>query len=157
MAIKGWNTEMAERRKRLVKKPDEILENVFVGHSEALLGGSERGKRYLLNFLEKFNSIPNAVKFFIYDLLAEDAYQVDDLLLCRQAVERAGEYLEEAQVKNSSQLSKYLPALRFLERGISTTVEAGEFETALSFCDLAIEIGLDKSYAAKKASIEKML
>ncbi len=148
---------MAERRKRLVKKPDEILENVFVGHSEALLSGSENGKRYLLNFLEKFNSIPNAVKFFIYDLLAEDAYQVDDFLLCRQAVERAGEYLEEAQAKNSSQLAKYLPALRFVERGISIMVDAGEFETAISFCDLAIVIGLDKSYAAKKASIEKML
>ena len=148
---------MAERRKRIVKKPDEILENVFVGHSEALLSGSENGKRYLLNFLEKFNSIPNAVKFFIYDLLAEDAYQVDDFLLCRQAVERAGEYLEEAQAKNSSQLAKYLPALRFVERGISIMVDAGEFETAISFCDLAIVIGLDKSYAAKKASIEKML
>ena len=148
---------MAERRKRLVKKPDEILENVFVGHSEALLSGSENGKRYLLNFLEKFNSIPNTVKFFIYDLLAEDAYQVDDFLLCRQAVERAGEYLEEAQAKNSTQLAKYLPALRFVERGISIMVEAGEFETAISFCDLAIVIGLDKSYAAKKASIEKML
>ena len=148
---------MAERRKQFVKKPDEILENVFVGHSEALLSGSENGKRYLLNFLEKFNSIPNTVKFFIYDLLAEDAYQVDDFLLCRQAVERAGEYLEEAQAKNSSQLAKYLPALRFVERGISIMVEAGEFETAISFCDLAIVIGLDKSYAAKKASIGKML
>ena len=148
---------MAERRRQLVKKPDEILENVFVGHSEALLGGSENGKRYLLNFLEKFNSIPNAVKFFIYDLLAEDAYQVDDLVLCRQAVDCAGQYLEEAKAKNSRQLAEYLPVLRFVERGISVMVEAGEFETALSFCDLAIEIGLGKAYAAKKASIERML
>ncbi len=148
---------MAERRRPLVKKPDEILENVFAGHSEALLGGNENGKRYLLNFLEKFNSIPNAVKFFIYDLLAEDAYQVDDLVLCRQAVERAGEYLKEAQAENSRQLAEYLPALRFVERGISIMVDAGEFEKALSFCDLALEIGLGKACAAKKASIEKML
>ncbi len=148
---------MAERRRQFAKKPDEILENVFVGHSEALLGGSENGKRYLLNFLEKFNSIPNTVKFFIYDLLAEDAYQVDDLVLCRQAVDRAGEYLSEAQAENSRKLTEYLPTLRFVERGISIMVEAGEFETALSLCDLAIEIGLGKAYAAKKASIEKML
>jgi len=92
---------MAERRKPLVKKPDEILEDVFSGHSEALLGGSENGKRYLMNFIEKFNSIPNRVKFFIYDLLAEDAYQVGDLVLCRHAVDRAGEYLKEAQAENS--------------------------------------------------------
>ena len=148
---------MVERRKRIIKKPDEILDNVFVGHSEALLSGSEKGKRYLLNFIEKFNSIPNAVKFFIYDLLAEDAYQTDDLVLCRQAVERASEYLKEAQEKNTSQLTKYLPELRFIERGISVMVEAGEFETALSFCDLALTIGLNKAYAAKKASIERML
>ena len=148
---------MAERRRPVAKKPDEILENVFAGHSEALLGGSESGKRYLLNFLDKFNSIPNAVKFFIYDLLAEDAYQVGDLVLCRQAVERAGEYLAEAQAENSRQLAEYLPALRFVERGISITVEAGEFERALSFCDLAIEIGFGKAYTAKRASIEKML
>ena len=148
---------MAERRRPLVKKPDEILENVFAGHREALVGGSENGKRYLMNFLEKFNSIPNAVKFFIYDLLAEDAYQVDDLVLCRQAVAHAGKYLEAAQAENSRQLAEYLPKLRFVERGISIMVEAGEFETALSFCDLAIEIGLGKAYAAKKASVEKMV
>jgi len=148
---------MVERRRPVVKKPDEILEDVFSGHREALLGGSENGKRYLLNFLEKYNSIPNAVKFFIYDLLAEDAYQVDDLVVCRQAVDRAGEYLEEAQAENRRQLAAYLPALRFIERGISIKVEVGEFETALSFCDRAIEIGLGKAYAAKKASIEKML
>lgn len=148
---------MAERRRPLIKKPDEILENVFAGHREALVGGSENGKRYLMNFLEKFNSIPNAVKFFIYDLLAEDAYQVDDLVLCRQAVAHAGKYLEAAQVENSRQLAEYLPTLRFVERGISIMVEAGEFETALSFCDLAIEIGLGKAYVAKKASVEKMV
>ena len=148
---------MVERRRPVVKKPDEILEDVFSGHREALLGGSENGKRYLLNFLEKYNSIPNAVKFFIYDLLAEDAYQVDDLVVCRHAVDRAGEYLEEAQAENRRQLAAYLPALRFIERGISIKVEVGEFETALSFCDRAIEIGLGKAYAAKKASIEKML
>jgi len=148
---------MAERRRPVVKKPDEILENVFTGHSEALLGGSENGKRYLLNFLEKFNSIPNAVKFFIYDLLAEDAYQIDDLVLCRQAVDRAVEYLKEAQEENSRRLAEYLPALRFVERGISIMVETGEFEKAIFFCDLADEIGLGKAYAAKKASIEKMV
>lgn len=148
---------MSDRRRPPVKNPDEILENVFAGHREALIGGRENGKRYLLNFLEKFNSIPNAVKFFIYDLLAEDAYQIDDLVLCRQAVDRAGGYLEEARANNIRQFTEYLPSLRFIERGISVAVDAGEYESALSFCDLAIEIGLGKAYAAKRASIEKML
>ncbi|MEI8175292.1 MAG: hypothetical protein WCG78_00300 [Candidatus Omnitrophota bacterium] len=148
---------MSERRRPLAKTPDEILENVFAGHREALLGGSENGKRYLQNYFEKFDSIPNAVKFFIYDLLAEDAYQADDLAVCRQAVDLAGRYLEEAREKNSRQLVEYLPSLRFVERGISIMVEAGEFEKALSLCDIAIRSGLGKAYAAKKASIEQML
>jgi hypothetical protein len=148
---------MSDRSRPPVKKADEILENVFIGHREALIDGSESGKRYLLNFLEKFNSIPNAVKFFIYDLLAEDAYQADDLVLCRQAVDRAGEYLEEARAKNTRQLTGYMCSIRFIERGISVSVDAGEYEAAISFCDLAIENGLGKTYAAKKASIERML
>ena len=148
---------MSDRHRPPVKKSDEILESVFTGHREALFSGSENGKRYLVNFLEKFNSIPNSVKFFLYDLLAEDAYQVDDLVLCRQAVDCAKEYLEEAREKNTRQLAEYLPSLRFIERGISITVEAGEYESALSFCDLAIENGLGKAYTAKRASIERML
>ena len=148
---------MSDRRRPPVKKPDEILKNVFEGHREALTGGRESGKRYLLNFLEKFNSIPNAVKFYIYDLLAEDAYQVDDLVLCRQAVDRAGAYLEEARERNTRQLTEYLLSLRFVERGISIAVEAGEYESALTFCDLAIKNSLGKAYAAKRASIKRML
>ena len=148
---------MSDRSRPPVKKADDILESVFSGHQEALISGSESGKKYLVNFLEKFNSIPNSVKFFIYDLLAEDAYQADDLDLCRQAIERAGEYFEEAREKNTRQLNEYLPSLRFVERGISISVEAGEYESALSFCDLAIKNGLGKAYSAKKASIERMV
>jgi len=148
---------MSDRYRPPVKKADDIMEDVFAGHNEALVDGRESGKRYLLNFLDKFNSIPNAVKFFIYDLLAEDAYQLDDPVLCREAVSRAGEYLEEAREKNTRQFTEYLPSLRFIERGISIAVEAGEYEAALSLCDLAIENGLGQAYAAKRASIEKML
>jgi hypothetical protein len=148
---------MSDRNRPPVKRAEDILESVFTGHREALFSGSEDGKRYLVNFIEKFNSIPNSVKFFIYDLLAEDAYQVGDFDLCRQAVERAGEYLEEARQKNTRQLNEYLPSLRFVERGISMAVDAGEYEAALSFCDLAIENGLGKAYLAKRASIERML
>jgi hypothetical protein len=148
---------MSDRHRPVVKKPDEILDSVFAGHSEAMFDGSEKGKRYLLNYLGMFNSIPNAVKFFVYDLLAEDAYRCGDLVVCREAVIRAGEYLGEAQVENSRRFIEYLGELRFIERGISIMVDAGEFQPALTLCDLAIKIGLGKAYAAKKASIEKML
>ncbi|MCP4653585.1 MAG: hypothetical protein GY858_09440 [Candidatus Omnitrophica bacterium] len=148
---------MAERRRQVTKRPNEILDNVFTGHSEAVLNGSETAKRYLLNYLEKNNSIPNAVKFFIYDLLAEDAYQAKDIGLCRQAVEQAEEYLPHARAESNRQLDEYLPKIRFVERGISIMVDAGEYQAAIAFCDKAIEIGLGKAYAAKKATIERML
>ena len=148
---------MAERPRKVIKRPGEILESIFAGHARALLHGSENAKRYLSSYLEKSNSIPNAVKFFIYDLLAEDAYQTNDIVLCRLAVEMAQEYLLAAQAENNRRLSAYLPELRFVERGISIMVDSGEFEAAIAFCDRAIEIGLGKAYTAKKASIEKML
>jgi hypothetical protein len=148
---------MADRRKPVTKKPDEILDSVFAGHSEALLNGSKKAKQYLVSYLELFNSIPNAVKFYVYDLLVEDAYQCDDLVICREAVISAGEYLPAAQAGNSHRFEQYLSELRFIERGISIMVDAGEFQSAIVLCDLAIKIGLGKAYMAKKASIERMM
>jgi len=148
---------MADRRKPVTKKPDEILDSVFTGHDEAALNGSAKAKQYLLDYLDKYNSIPNAVKFFIYDLLAEDAYQCDDHALCREAVARAEQYLPQARSESAYRFGKYLNNIRFVERGIAVMAEAGEFDRALALCDLAIGIGLGKVYAAKKASIERNL
>jgi hypothetical protein len=148
---------MADRRKPVTKKPDEILEDLFAGHGAAVLDGSKKAKQYLVNYLEMFNSMPNAVKFYAYDLLVEDAYQCDDIEICREAVSRAGKYLPEAQEEDRHRFQRYLSELRFIERGISIMVDAGEFESALVLCDLAIKIGLGKAYMAKKASIERML
>jgi len=148
---------MADRRRIVSKRPDEILESVFAGHAQALLNGHENAKRYLSSYLEKSNSLPNAVKFFIYDLLAEEAYQANDMVLCRNAVGHASEYLLAARAENRRHLEEYLPHLRFIERGISIMVDNGEFAAAIAFCDRAIELGLGKAYMAKKATIEKML
>jgi hypothetical protein len=35
---------MAERRRPIVKKPDEILDDVIAGHSDALRGALKAGK-----------------------------------------------------------------------------------------------------------------
>jgi len=60
---------MADRIAPIRKTPAEILSDLMVGHEEALrFGGPEKGKKYLLSFIERANSIPNAVKFFLYDL-----------------------------------------------------------------------------------------
>jgi hypothetical protein len=69
---------MSDRLAPIRKTPAEILADLLAGHADARFGGAEKGKKYLLNFFARANSIPNAVKFFLYDLLAEDAFQSGD-------------------------------------------------------------------------------
>ena len=148
---------MSDRSTPLRKTPVEILADLIDGHSEALLGGAEKGKKYLLKFLERNTSIPNAVKFFLFDLLVEDAYLCDDLATCRVAIDRACDYLQAAQVETAQRFREYSPSIRVFERGMALAIDDGEFERAIALCDEAIRLGLDKVYAAKRASIERMM
>jgi hypothetical protein len=148
---------MADRTEPIRKTPAEIVSDLLNGHGEALgFGGPEKGKKYLLSFIERANSVPNAVKFFLFDLLAEDAYRAGDLAACRSAVGRAADYLPMAQEETAQRFREYAPSVRFIERGIGLAIDDGEFEKALSLCDQAIALGIGKAYAAKKASIERM-
>jgi hypothetical protein len=148
---------MADRISPIRKTPGEILTDLINGHHDALLGGAEKGKKYLLTFYERNNSIPNAVKFFLYDLLAEDAYRSDDPSTCRTAVTRAGEFLPAAREEMAQRFREYGPSIRLFERGIALAVDEGEFEEALARCDEAIALGLGKVYEAKRVSIERMM
>ena len=147
---------MSDRREPIRKTPAEILADLMSGHEQALLGGAEKGRKYLLNFIGRANSIPNAVKFFLHDLLAEDAFQCGDLDACRDAVATAEGYLNVAREEAPQAFKAYLPSIRLFERGIGLAIDEGEFDQALSLCDQAIAIGLGKAYEAKRASIERM-
>lgn len=148
---------MADRISPIRKNPAEILADLMAGHDEALLGGAEKGRKYLLNFIGRANSIPNAVKFFLYDLLAEDAYQCGDFEACRDAVAKASGYLPVAQEEASQAFRTYSPSIRLFERGIALAIDEGEFEQALALCHRAIALGLGKAYEAKRASIERLM
>lgn len=148
---------MADRSTPIRKTPVEILADLMDGHSEALLGGADKGKKYLLKFFERNTSMPNAVKFFLYDLLAEDAYQSDDLETCRAAVERACDYLPAAREETAQRFREYSPSIRIFERGVALALDEGEYERAISLCDTAIRLGLGKVYVAKRASVERMM
>ena len=148
---------MADRIPPIRKTPVEILADLLAGHEEALrLGGPEKGQKYLLTSIGRANSIPNAVKFFLYDRLAEDAFQGGDIEACRGAVAKASDYLPAAQAETLQRFREYAPSIRFFERGIALAIDDGEFEQALALCDRAIALGLGKAYAAKRASIERM-
>lgn len=148
---------MADRRTPNRKTPAEILGDLVDGHREARIAGPERGKKYLQNFAERNDSIPNAVKFFLYDLLVEDAYATEDFATCAIAVANASTYLPAAQEELAQRFREYVPAIRFFERGITLAFDEGEFEKALVLCDQAITHKLGAAYAAKRASIERML
>ncbi len=149
---------MADRIEPIRKTPAEIVSDLLSGHEEALrFGGPEKGKKYLLSSIERANSVPNAVKFFLFDLLAEDAYRVGDLTTCRSAVAMAAGYLPIAQEETAQRFREYAPSIRFIERSIGLALDDGEFERALSLCDQAITLGMGKAYAAKKASVERMM
>jgi hypothetical protein len=147
---------MSDRKEPIRKSPAEILADLMSGHNEALIGGAEKAKKYLQNFAGRANSIPNAVKFFLFDLLAEDAFQCGDLEACRSAVETAHEYLAVAREETSQGFRSYAPSIRLFERGIGLAIDEGEFEKALALCDEGIALGLGKAYEAKRASIERM-
>lgn len=148
---------MADRTTPIRKTPAEILTDLMEGHNEALFSGAEKGKKYLLKFSERNTSLPNAVKFFLYDLLAEDACQSGDLETCREALARAADYLPTAQEELLQRFREYAPSMRLYERGIAIAIDDGELEHALALCDAAITLGFGKLYAAKRASIERML
>ncbi len=149
---------MADRIAPIRKNTSEILADLLGGHEEAVrYGGPEKGKKYLLSFIERANSIPNAVKFFLFDLLSEDAFRSGDLETCRTAVLEAKGYLPAAQADTQQQFRAYLPSVRLFERGIALAMDEGEFEQALSWCDQAMVLELGKAYAAKRASVERMM
>lgn len=148
---------MADRSTPIRKTPADILDDLVAGHNEASFGGAEKGKKYLLKFFERNTSIPNAVKFFLYDLLAEDAYRSDDLETCRAAVDRARDYLPSARDETAQRFREYIPSIRFFERGMALALDEGEFEKALALCDEAITLGLGKIYMAKRDSIARMM
>ncbi len=148
---------MADRISPVRKTPSEILTDLMEGHAEALSSGAEKGKKYLLKFSERNTSLPNAVKFFLYDLLAEDAYQSGDLDTCRLALAGASDYLPVARAELPQRFSEYGPAMRLHERGIAMALDDGELEKALALCDEAIALGFGKIYMSKRASIERML
>ena len=148
---------MADRRPPIRKSPTEILDDLINGHRDALITGDETAKKYLLKFRERNDSLPNAVKFFLHDLLVEDAYKTDDVETCRTAVAETGRYLPAAQADMLQRFREYHPSIRMFERGIALAIDDGDFDRGLALCEEAIALGMGPAYESKRASIERMM
>lgn len=148
---------MAKRQEPKRKSPAEILQDLRDGHQEAAGEGHTEAQRYLDKVLSSQNSLPNAVKFFAYDLLVEASYQSGDHERCLEAIAATRQYLPAAQEDAARDVQAYLPELRFCERGIGLLADQGEVEQALALCDEAIALGLGRAYEAKRQSLERRL
>lgn len=146
---------MAKRQEPKRKSSEDFLADLRSGHAECF--GHQEGRRYLEKVLSAQHSLPNAVKFFAYDLLVEDAYQEGQLALALEAVKGAQTYLADAQETWPREVKEYLPRLRFLERGSALLADEGDVEGAIALCDQAIALGLGRAYEAKRQSLERRL
>lgn len=148
---------MADRRPPIRKSTAEILDDLMNGHRDALIAGAEAAKKYLLKFRDRNDSLPNAVKFFLHDLLVEDAYQTDDTGMCRTAVAEADKHLPAAQADMLQRFREYSRSIRMFERGVALAIDEGDFDRGLALCNKAIALGMGQAYHAKRASIERMM
>ena len=139
---------MGKRVEPCRKSPEERLDDLLTGHREAVL--RNEGAKYLSRAIEASDSLPNAVKFFAYALLAAESPDEERAL---EALEAAERYLPAAQKEMPRPLARELPELAFLERGIALRSERAEFDEALRLCDRALELGLGREYERKKASL----
>ena len=148
---------MSKRNEPKRKTPADFLADLRAGHQDAEGHGPAEAKKYLEKVLSAQHSMPNAVKFFAYDLLVEAAYQAGDPIRALEAVASAKQYLEAAREDATREVKDYMPHAKYLERGIGLMADEGEIEEAIAMCDEAIALGLGRAYEAKRQSLERRL
>jgi hypothetical protein len=148
---------MSRRTGPIVKKPLDVFDDMMAGYADAAAAGPKASRKYLEKVLAQNKSIPNAVKFFIYDLLCEACAQLEESEQAGEYAATARRYQEDAQTDAERQWREYLPKIRCYEVGISEAMERGAFEEALALCEQAIALGLGRPYESKADSIRRML
>ncbi len=142
---------MGKRIEPCRKSPEERLDDLLAGHREAAM--RNEGEKYVRRAIEASDSMPNAVKFFAWALLAGDAAEEDEALAALADAER---YLPAAREELGRRLARALPELRFLERGVAIRSDRAEFAEAVRLCELALALGLGREWERKKATLERM-
>lgn len=148
---------MSRRKDPCRKKPLEVLEDILDGHREANTFGPQNACKYLERVVSENKSLPNASKFFIYDLLCEAYAATANLSQCEACFELARKYLEAAQEEAPRHFKEYKPSIRYFERGIGALVDTGRFEEALVLCEEALALNMGPVYEAKAHSLRRMV
>lgn len=124
------------------------------GYREASLAGPESALKYVTRTLDGQGSLPNAVKFFAYDLVAEASAELELWQRCADGVLAGLVHLSAAEADLPAELRERRPTLALWDRGILARMELGDFPGALELCDDAIARGLGNHFEAKRDSLE---
>jgi hypothetical protein len=147
---------MARRIEPSRKSPAERLEDLLAGHRET--AGPAAAAKYLERALASHHSMPNAVKFFAWALLAPAAAgtpEGEDRAL--EALGEAESYLAVAKDELGVAFARERDGLTWLETGISLRTDRAEFDEAIRLCDLALALGYGRAYESKKNSLLRMV
>ncbi len=145
---------MARRPEPVKKTTPEILQDLRDGFREADIVGPAQALKFLERTQESQHSLPNAVKCFLFDLLADTRARLGDWEGCDAAVRGALANLPAAEADLAAELKRSLPAMALFERGIQARSELGDFHGALELCDEAVRRGLGAHFEAKRDSLD---
>lgn len=144
---------MSRRTEPVRKSVKDSYDDLIAGREAVAWAGPEAVLKYLERTLAAQHSLPNAVKLFAYDLLAEATAQLGLWPRCAEAVEAALVNLPAAELDLPAQLREAQPTMALWERGIAARLELGDFAGALELCDDAVSRGLGAHFEAKRDSL----
>ena len=148
---------MSRRSEPVRKRTVDHLQDLLDGHREAALYGPASARKYLERVLSGQQSLPNACKFFAYDLLAAACAETDAPERRDEAIVLARQNAEFAREDTPRAWQEWLPGIRMFDVGIAGAVDEGRFDDALALCEEAIALGLGRVYEQKADSIRRML
>ena len=144
---------MSKRHEPVRKSVRDTYSDLVSGHQAAIGSGPAGAIKYLDRTLASQHSLPNAVKCFAFDLLADATAEEGLWERCADAVESGLQHLGAAEADLSVELLEALPTMALWERGIAARLELGNFESALQLCDDAVERELGPHFEAKRDSL----
>jgi len=144
---------MSRRVEPARKSVKDHYADLVAGYREADRGGVAEALKYLERTLAGQASLPNAVRCFAYDFIADAAARLKLWERCATAVVEGVERLPAAEEDLGAELRIALPTMALWERGIAARMELGDFTGALALCDDAIARGLGAHFEAKRDSL----
>jgi hypothetical protein len=148
---------MARRTDTCSKRTPEILQDVLSGHQEAARNGPDHARRYLESALGHNKSMPNAVKFFVYDQLAGACAELDLDERRDEALALAWQYTTEAQEDTERAFRAYLPTAKLFDVGVRAALDLGDVEAAVLWCERAVGLGLGAAFERKAEGLRRRL